>query len=67
MRQGDVIRADNGMEFVVGRPLCYRGREGCTDALCTRLGDECYGWHCATCHEPTSPQGHDCPRERGMG
>jgi hypothetical protein len=46
------------------RQLAYRGKEGCTSPLCTRLdlrdtSGPCYGWHCARCHEPCSYQGHE--------
>lgn len=55
------------------RQLAYRGKEGCTSPLCTRLSltdsaGSCYGWHCARCDEPCSSQGHDCtaaPGEEG--
>ncbi len=48
-----------------GQPLAYRGKEGCRSVICTRnpsVSDRCYGWHCGTCDEPTSFQGHDCPQ-----
>jgi hypothetical protein len=50
-------------DFDRGRLVAYRGKEGCRSVICTRLGDQdrCYGWHCVTCHAPTSSQGHRCP------
>lgn len=56
-------------DFVAARPkpapalLAYRGKKGCRGVLCTQGPDPecCYGWHCGTCDEPCSEQGHDCP------
>jgi hypothetical protein len=39
-------------------PHAYRGKEDCRDVRCTRMGDRCFGWHCAHCHAPSSYQGH---------
>jgi hypothetical protein len=55
------------MSYETGKLLAYRGRAQCRSAICSRLPtseDRCYGWHCATCHQPCSSQGHRCP-ERG--
>jgi hypothetical protein len=52
-------------DYDIGPMLAYRGRQGCRWMLCTTnpdpTADRCFGWHCATCHEPSSMQGHDCP------
>ena len=54
-----------GGELKLGRPLAYRGKEGCMSMECTRMftagsgpvNSVCYGWHCANCDEPCSSQG----------
>jgi hypothetical protein len=62
LQAGKIIRAGDAT-YTVGRRLAYRGKIGCRDLTCSQAGmpDRCHGWHCPTCHEPTSSQGHDCP------
>ncbi len=53
-----------GAYAVVTSPAgtAYRGKENCTNIMCTRMGLDsarCYGWHCAACHGPANSQG-DC-------
>ncbi len=48
-------------------PVAYRGKEGCRSVICTQPPSDagwttCFGWHCGTCDEPTSYQGHDCSK-----
>jgi len=67
-RSNLVQRGPDGYTLI--RALAYRGKEGCENVVCTRLhwdevGRSCYGWHCATCDEPCSSQGHNCPQLRG--
>jgi hypothetical protein len=60
---GDKLTGENGETFTVGAMVAYRGRKGCTNVTCTRIGDDCYGWHCSRCDAPCSSQGHfNCPR-----
>jgi hypothetical protein len=62
----EILKGDKH-RYEVGRQLAYRGKAGCTDVMCTRgpgWPETCYGWHCPTCHRPTSMMGHDCPEAK---
>jgi hypothetical protein len=62
MREGEVLKGDNGASFKLLEPIAYRGKAGCQDPGCTRDGNpaRCYGWHCSRCDEPCSMMGHRC-------
>ncbi len=64
MKPGDILTGDNGMRFVVGDLIAIQGREGCTDARCTRRNGQCIGYHCPTCGKSCGSQGHDCPEAK---
>lgn len=65
LHEGDEVVTDSGETFRLGQHMAYRGKEGCTDAYCSRgpgWPDRCYGWHCPVCHGRTNMMGHhNCP------
>ncbi len=57
-----LLRYGTDKEWEIGELLAVEGKDGCQDPRCRRVMGEpgCRGWHCPTCGEPCSSQGHRC-------
>lgn len=74
-RQFRAEGADRAGLHPEGQMLAYRGKKGCDSIVCDhRLlvpgevpdpEEECLGFHCARCHGPCGPAGHNqCPEQQ---